>query len=81
MERSAVYDLINAERAYQDSKWKDVDDKNTPNDWIAYITAYTGKAYSIPFNRDQFRQALVKVAALAVAALEREGYSNNSLEQ
>lgn len=81
MERVDVYGLIDGERLYQDQKWgQENDNKNSPNDWIAYITAYAGKAYSFPFNEAQFRQYLVKVAALAVAALEQEEFAPNSLE-
>lgn len=75
MLRSEVYDLIDAERAYQ-AKWGDeFDNKNTPNDWVAYIAAYLGKSVTLPWNRQAFRTAMVKVAALAVAVLEREEYA------
>lgn len=74
MERLAVYGLIDKEREYQIKRgWND--DKNTPHDWITYIVSYLGKAYTYPFNPEIFRTMLVKVAALAVAALERETYA------
>ena len=73
----SVYDEIKAERDYQIDKWgEDFDSKNTANDWVAYITAYLGQAYTIPFNKVQYRKFLIKVATLAVAAVEtldREG--------
>ena len=48
MTRTDVYKLIDAEREYQ-SKWpSEFDDKNTPNDWIAYIAIYLGKAVTFP---------------------------------
>ena len=76
MKREDVFVEIENERLYQDSKWgKEFDDKNTPNDWIAYITIYLGKAVTFPWNRDVFRKAILKVAALAVAILEREEYA------
>ena len=75
MDRTQVYALIDAERAYQ-SKWPtDFDDANTPNDWVAYIAKYLGQSVTLPWNKDTFRKAMVKVAALAVAVLEREEYS------
>ena len=76
MDRNEVYALIDAERAYQSTKWsKEGDDKSTPNDWVAYIAIYLGRAVTLPWNRNTFRTAMVKVAALAVAVLEREEYS------
>jgi hypothetical protein len=81
MERSKVYQFIDAERASQDAKWGTTDHKNTPNDWLAYLAANVGKAYTIPFNKFTFRKYVVKVAALAVAILEREDFATNSLEK
>lgn len=75
MERSQVYALIDAEREYQ-SKWPpEFDNANTPNDWVSYIVKYLGQSVTLPWNRVTFRTAMVKVAALAVAVLEREEYS------
>lgn len=76
MDRAQVYELIDQERAYQGTKWSQhFDDCNTPNDWVCYIAKYLGKAVTMPWSRVAFREALVKVAALAVAALERENYA------
>lgn len=69
---------IFAERFYQSEKWgNDFDDTHTQNDWVAFITAYAGNGmrknpgdtsqYPTP---DAFRRAMVKVATLAVAAIE-----------
>lgn len=48
------------------------DQTNRQNDWVAYICAYVGRASSrCHINmRDDFRSNMVKVAALAVAAIE-----------
>jgi hypothetical protein len=50
------------------------DKKNSRNDWIAYITAYAGdasdKVLKNERNGEDFRTNLVKVAALAIAAIE-----------
>lgn len=50
------------------------DKNNTQNDWIAYISAYSGRAaQKIARNEREncnFRENMVKVATLAVAAIE-----------
>jgi hypothetical protein len=82
MLQSEVFDLIAGERAYQNKKWgTEFDNKNTPNDWIAYIAIYLGKAVTFPWNREAFRTAILKVAALAVAVLEREDYAPRHYDQ
>lgn len=51
-------------------KWGvDFDDKNTANDWVAYITRYAGMAVTFPFNRTAFEDNMVKVAGLAASAV------------
>lgn len=73
---STVYDEIKAERDRQDTLWgHDFDNKNTINDWVAYIAAYASRAAftdSEVLNEKtaQQRELLVKTAALAVAAIE-----------
>jgi hypothetical protein len=82
MERADVYKMIDTERAYQNSKWGDeFDNANTPNDWVAYIAIYLGRAVTLPWNRDAFRTAILKVAALAVAVLERDEYAPRSSDE
>jgi hypothetical protein len=69
--RESIYRAIDAEREYQDGKWgTKFDDLNTANDWVAYIALYLGKAVTLPWNKEAYSLALVKVAALCVAALE-----------
>ena len=72
MTRKDIFNEINRERTRQETElWgPEVDDKNTVNDWIAYITAYAGEGYAHPSDGVKFRQAMVKVAALAIAAIE-----------
>ena len=44
------------------------DKQNTSNDWVAYISTYAGRATAkVGLN---FRTNMIKVAALAVAAIE-----------
>lgn len=74
--RRDIYDNIEAERSYQNERWGTAfDDKNTPNDWVAYITKYLGQSVTMPFNDDTFRVQMLKVAALAVAVLEQDKYA------
>jgi hypothetical protein len=76
MNRQTIYAAIEAERAYQDEKWgTDFDVANTPNDWVTYITKYLGQAVTMPWDGKRFREQMLKVAALAVAALEQEDYA------
>lgn len=73
-----IYDEIAAERAYQEGLWgNEADDAlNTPWMWAAYIGAYATKwmvGSFLPLKRsvtDEFRKCMVKVAALAVAAIQ-----------
>jgi len=49
------------------------DDLNSPNDWVAYITSYAGRAadtYRNDRENQGFRENLIKVAALCVSALK-----------
>jgi hypothetical protein len=74
--RDAIFDQIDAERAYQNQKWGNAfDSKNTPNDWVAYISKYLGQTVTMPFDETTFRKQLLKVASLAIAALEQESYA------
>jgi hypothetical protein len=71
-----IFHEIQAERIYQDEKWGGPkhDDQHGPNDWITFISCWAGKAFNCckehPINLRMFRSNMVKVAALAVAAIE-----------
>lgn len=72
-----ILDEIKAERVRQDLKWGGSvhDDQHSMNDWITFITAYATKEYDcceqhIAGDLFVFRDNAVKVAALAVAAIE-----------
>ena len=70
-ERQQVLDEISKERDYQKTQWSDkFDSENTPNDWVSYIVRYAGNAVVGPWNPLTFRTALIKVAAICVAAVE-----------
>lgn len=71
-ERQAIFQQIDGEREYQDQKWgTEFDDKNTANDWARYIADYTMKATPMKgFSQEVFEKHMMKVATLAVAAIE-----------
>ncbi len=74
--RHEIFEAVEAERAYQDKKWgREFDDKNTPNDWVAYLTRYTGLAVTMPWDEAAFRKAIVKVMAICCAILERDTFA------
>lgn len=74
----SIFEEIAAEREYQRKKWGDeADDQlNTPWMFAAYIAQYATKWMSgtfLPLSRgttNTFRTCMVKVAAIAVAAIE-----------
>lgn len=68
--RQEILNEIDGEREYQDRKFgHGFDDKNTVNDWTAYIARYSSNAAFASTPHDQY-VAFLKVAALATAALE-----------
>jgi len=66
-----IWDEIQAERKAQDLKHGGIpnDNRNTLNDWQNWITRHLNKA-SMPNFPYGPRYALIRVAALAVAAIE-----------
>jgi hypothetical protein len=76
--RESIVDAILSERFRQDTLFHvqacEID--NTPNDYIAYITAYVGRAaQKVAKNQateEGFRDNLIKAAAIIVAAIEKE---------
>lgn len=63
-----VYQEIQREREHQDAQWggPEHDDQHTGYDWLEFIEYQTGKINDPP----SYREGLIKIAALAVAALE-----------
>jgi len=71
-----ILDEIKKEREYQNQKWgNDFDNRNNANDWSAYITRYNGNA-SFAETPQEWRKQMLKVATLAVAAIE--SYDRNN---
>lgn len=72
--RQQIFSEVEAERQYQENKWGNAfDDKNSPYNWSAYIGQYsTRNLIGDPAKVDpaKFRADMVKVAAIAVAAIE-----------
>lgn len=77
-EQAGIFEEIVAEREYQGrmagptaTGWStEFDDANTLNDWASYFAQYTARATKMGTPSAEQRKAVVKVAALAVAALE-----------
>ena len=70
MSRVTIFEEIEKEREYQDGKFgSEFDDKNTVNDWVTYVNRYASDA-AFTGSPDMQRTKLLKVATLAVAALE-----------
>jgi len=72
-----VFNEIKVERVRQDAQWggPDHDDKHDGYDWVRYINRQTSRALDALLHprtaeADEYRQRLVKIAALAVAAIE-----------
>jgi len=66
-----ILEEISEERKYQDDRWGEAfDDKNTLNDWVAYIAMYSSDAARIDSTPYLQRKHLLKAATLCVAAIE-----------
>lgn len=79
MTRQIIFDEINAEREHQINRWGNATkDKaqNNFNDWVSYISRYSTTWFPGDFppyseeTKAAFRKSMIKVAALAVAAIE-----------
>ena len=74
--RSGIYAEIERERKHQDEEWGGPghDDTHRVRDWVTFVVAYLGKAINrnSGWGRDLSfsRIAIIKVAALCVAAVE-----------
>lgn len=75
--RQQIFSEVEAERQHQEQKWgNDFDDRNTPYNWSAYIGRYATRNLIGEVDPAKFRADMVKVAALAVAAIE--AYERNA---
>jgi hypothetical protein len=64
-----IYDEIKAERAKQKNMWR-MDSFHSHTDWSGIITHELGQAVFIADEERTFREQMVKIAAVAVAAIE-----------
>jgi hypothetical protein len=75
-----ILEDIRKEREYQVGKWGDeFDNKNTANDWVTYIAMYATAGARMDASPEDFRTAMIKVATLAVAALEAIDRNNGKM--
>lgn len=72
--RGPIFAAIIAERVAQDKEWggHGHDTEHRLEDWLEYIDKQCSKAYTDMYRRntEEAKQRLVKIAALAIAALE-----------
>lgn len=78
VQRATIDEEINAERQRQDEQWGGVvnDDKNTPIHWTRFIRKQNNFAQSA--SGEEFRQRMLKIAALAIAAIEAQDRKKES---
>lgn len=83
MKREQVYEAINSERDYQDSRWNEnttaSKGQHSPEEWYVYIEDYINEAKHI-LSRENVQSAypkamdiMRKVASMTVAAMEQHG--------
>lgn len=78
MTREEFLDSVCKEREYQVARWgNEADDTaNEPNDWVSYINHYSTSWFPggfVPYTEttvEAFQRAMIKVAAIATAAVE-----------
>ncbi|MFQ5772696.1 MAG: hypothetical protein ACE5HX_19330 [bacterium] len=73
--REEVYDAIDTERTYQSCVWSGMDEQNSIADYIIYLKRYIREAECIsdPSTPSNVLNTIRKVAAIAVACMERHG--------
>lgn len=74
--RQDFFNAVEAERTYQENKWGATDSLNNEYNWAAYLGAYTNRSLigfpgDNPARVEAFKKDMVKVAALALAAVEK----------
>ena len=74
MSKQSVLDEVSKERAIQDAQWGGAahDDKHTEPEWIAILARHLGLAANDEAEEEptRFRRQMVRLAAVAVAAVE-----------
>ena len=74
-DRKFVYYAINKEREYQDSLWKDLDDRNSVGDFLTYMWNLSRESDQVsnPDTPESSLDIIRKLTAVAVACMERFG--------
>jgi len=71
MSQDTILEEIRIKRERQDVLWgAEHDDQNTLNDWVTWIMIYAGQAARMDSTPWKQRDKMLKVAALATAAIE-----------
>lgn len=78
MNRTEVYALIDGERDYQNSRWSNLDKRNSVGDFLAYMRRYLNNAFDEinPSNNAKSLGNIRKLTAIGVAAMEKFGAPN-----
>ena len=79
MNRQQVFDMVDVERKYQNTRWSDSDEQprihdcnKTPADWVLYMEEHLDRAKLALYNLKptEAMAQIRKVTALGVAAME-----------
>ena len=81
--RFDIYTLIDAERKRQDAGiGHEFDDKNTPSDWVTFITRQASEAATAIENFDSnYRTGMIRAAAICIAAIEAYDRAQGTVER
>ena len=81
--RKEVYDIIDGEREYQDSRWNEhttaSGGTHDPDTWLIYIQDYVTEAIHIasrnpnPEAQERVMEHIRKIGSMCVAAMEQNG--------
>ena len=76
MERKEIYNIIDGERDYQDTRWQsDTDQNKSIAEWLIYIEAHLNKAKNEVYHISPISamEEIRKITALGVCAMEIHG--------
>ena len=81
--RFDIYTLIDAERERQDvGIGHEFDDKNTPSDWVTFITRQASEAATAIEDFDSnYRTGMIRAAAICIAAIEAYDRAQGTVER
>lgn len=70
--RKDIYAELETERLRQDAEHggAEHDDTHAPSDWRDFIEEHLARAFRMDIDRDTYRNQMLRVGALAVAAVE-----------